>query len=57
MGKIHVLDHTGDSEVSWTKGNSAEQREAAIRFNELANDQGYLAFKTDQEEHKGEQIK
>lgn len=49
MGKLTILDRTGDSEVSWNPGDAQSAKEAAIRFKEMTDDKGYLAFRADKE--------
>lgn len=49
MGKFTILDKTGDSEVKWNPGDATSAKEAAIRFKEMTDQKGYLAFKADKD--------
>ena len=43
---LRTLDRTGDSTITWTRGNEAETRAAREHF-EMLRGKGYLAYRKD----------
>lgn len=44
MAKLAILDHTGHTEMLWSKSDELTTAEVEAKFNELV-EQGYLTYK------------
>lgn len=53
---MHILDHTGDSELEWDANNEIEIKNIEKKFDEMI-EKGYSAFKVDPETKKSIKIK
>lgn len=56
MGKLAVMDRSGDMKVEWSAGNEAEVDHARQTFDAMKK-KGYAAFKTQGDGSRGEQIR
>lgn len=45
MGKLQIMDHTGDRSVSWDKNDPESVKEASKVFNEHINNK-HMAYKS-----------
>lgn len=54
--ELVVLDHTGDSRISWDPRN-AEETEAARKHYKRLKDRGFLAYRVDPDGGQGEVLR
>jgi len=52
-----ILDHTGDTKLMWDPNNKSETDHAKETFNKFVKTNRYLAYKTDKNGDKSEQIR
>lgn len=52
---LHVIDHSGDTKVMWSKDAPEEVKAAKATFDRLKK-KGYLAYKVREDGEKGEVI-
>jgi hypothetical protein len=57
MGSLAVLNHEGDTTISWAADRPEEVDAARRTWNALVRDKGYTAFEVDDEGQSGERIR
>lgn len=55
QGTLHIIDHTGDTKVMWSKDNPDEVDNAKATFDRLKK-KGFLAYKVNSKGEKDEVI-